>query len=165
MNLCQNNKMRTILILILTLFISCNKSSKKVNLDSDKISAFFKVSLDDTLEISKSSPIELKFNHFLNPNLSQNTNEYTLVDCCLVFTTKDRLKKYKNDFESFCDTIYMPKIKVNDTAKVSFNFKPTIKGENIFLVKITEKTFLEPHKDSIRQIVNDYFFEKDFFVK
>lgn len=157
--------MKLKLILVLLSLISCRQDLKKSNLnkDSNKILAFFDASLKDTLELSKSAKVELKFNHVLKSN--KKNNEYTLVDCCIVFTTKNKLEKYKSRFKSFCDTIYMPKVKVNDTAKFSLNYKPTVRGENIFLIKITEKTFLEPHKDSIRQIVNDYFFEKEFFVK
>ncbi|OEJ99366.1 hypothetical protein A8C32_09400 [Flavivirga aquatica] len=149
---------------------SCNLVEKKDsksyidNKETSSDNAFVEITLSDTLKLNKKQKIEIAFFHPFNDSINFTDEDFKVIDACLIFSPKKKLLEMRRDFDKKCDSVLPPSSKINDTILFSFYYTPTILGNNSILIKMKEKNYLKPHKDSTRVIAFNYFLEKDFFV-
>lgn len=155
-------KLIKILCLLSFLLFSC-KNNQEVK-SSPKNEAYLDVKIDDTLTLNQIKKIKIRFAHPNFDDVKTNEEDLKIVSGCVIFSTEDKLTLSKKEFDIKCDSIYHPSVGVNDTVSFKFNYKPTKLGKNYLLLKLKEKNYLNPHKDSIRMVDYDFFVEKEFFV-
>ena len=167
-----------IIFAILLFFFSCDENSKervfvsskknntdiKENKSLSKNEAYLNIKIDDTLVLNEIKEIQIKFAHSIDKITDVNPEDLKIVSGCVVFSTKEGLADIVNEFDIKCDSIFSPSIGINDTVLFKFNYKPSKPGRSFILLKLSEKNYLNPHKDSIRMVDFEYVFKKDFFV-
>ena len=147
---------------------SCKQKEKSIaknfNFENNPQGGSIEVVLKDTLKLNEIQEIEIRVINTINSKIKTSLDDFKILEGCILFPTKKSISKLKNEFNRKCDSLVSQSKNIKDTISISFNYKPTILGENYLLAKLEEKYYLKTHKDSIRMITYSYSLEEKFIV-